>query len=61
VPVVFEDNWWGDASGPSGTGDPVSTDVDFDPWLTTRPSCGIGIFADGFESGDWSAWSTAVF
>lgn len=31
-------NWWGDASGPSGeglgTGDAVSTNVDFDPWLT---------------------------
>ena len=30
------DNWWGDASGPSGegsgTGDAVSTNVDFDPW-----------------------------
>src|SRR5581483_6685928 len=31
-------NWWGDASGPSGsgpgTGDSVSDDVDFEPWLT---------------------------
>jgi len=30
-------NWWGDASGPSGvglgTGDAVSDNVDFDPWL----------------------------
>ncbi|HOU41576.1 MAG TPA: right-handed parallel beta-helix repeat-containing protein, partial [Promineifilum sp.] len=30
-------NWWGDASGPSGagsgTGDTVSTEVDFTPWL----------------------------
>ena len=32
-------NWWGDLSGPNsaanplGTGDPVSTDVDVDPWL----------------------------
>ncbi len=32
-------NWWGDASGPSdagpGTGDTVSTEVDFTPWLYT--------------------------
>ena len=34
-----ENNWWGDASGPyhatlnpSGTGDEVSDNVDFDPW-----------------------------
>jgi len=30
-------NWWGDASGPNGegpgTGDAVSTNVDFEPWL----------------------------
>ena len=35
-PVDAEDNWWGDDSGPSvngpGTGDAVSTNVDFDPW-----------------------------
>ena len=32
-------NWWGDVSGPSGvgpgTGDAVSANVDFEPWLTT--------------------------
>ena len=32
-----ENNWWGDASGPSGqgpgTGDAVSTKVDYTPWL----------------------------
>lgn len=35
--VNAQNNWWGDASGPSGegsgTGDAVSTNVDFDPWL----------------------------
>jgi len=36
--VTAEDNWWGDASGPThssnigGIGDPVSDNVDFDPW-----------------------------
>lgn len=36
--VDATENWWGDASGPggrgSGTGDAVSEDVDYDPWLT---------------------------
>ncbi|UCF71440.1 MAG: right-handed parallel beta-helix repeat-containing protein [candidate division WOR-3 bacterium] len=40
-PVIAENNWWGDASGPyhpttnpGGTGDTVSDYVDFEPWLT---------------------------
>jgi len=35
--VDATDNWWGDDSGPSGegsgTGDEVSTDVNYDPWI----------------------------
>jgi len=37
VPVDAENNWWGDASGPGGsgpgTGDAVSNYVDYTPWL----------------------------
>jgi hypothetical protein len=40
--IDAEDNWWGDSSGPSGagsgSGDAVSTNVDFDPWLAAPPS-----------------------
>jgi len=32
-PVTAEHNWWGHASGPSGSGDAVSGNVDYDPWL----------------------------
>ncbi len=46
VSVDAENNWWGDMSGPGGvgpgTGNPVSTYVDFDPWLT-GPVQGIGV------------------
>jgi len=40
--VNAEDNWWGDDSGPSGagpgSGDPVNTNVDFDPWKGKQTS-----------------------
>ena len=41
----FENNWWGDASGPThssnllGTGDAVSDNVDFEPWSFTPDPC----------------------
>jgi hypothetical protein len=40
--VNAENNWWGDASGPgpTGSGNPVSGNVDFDPWLLAKvPPC----------------------
>jgi hypothetical protein len=42
--IDAETNWWGDASGPyhatlnpTGTGNAVSDNVDFDPWLGAAP------------------------
>lgn len=41
VAVNAENNWWGAADGPGGAGggagNPVSTNVDFDPFLTASP------------------------
>ena len=43
-PVSAENNWWGDVSGPShpsnplGTGQLVTDNVDFDPWLGQPPN-----------------------
>ena len=37
ITIDAENNWWGDTSGPSGagpgSGDAVSANVDYDPWL----------------------------
>jgi hypothetical protein len=50
VTVNAENNWWGDATGPyhgttnpSGLGDQVSDDVDYDPWLTSAVTMFVNI------------------
>lgn len=60
VLVDAKDNWWGDASGPyhptlnpSGLGDPVTDNVDFDPWELNYPACapvgGVWVPINKFE------------
>ena len=66
--VDATNNWWGDASGPSGeglgTGDAVSDNVDFMPWLieedgaeTTETDTGTGVDAEASTT-DVSATAT---
>ncbi len=51
--VMAENNWWGDASGPSGqgpgSGDAVSINVDFEPWLSEPVSDGMCAMLVGID------------
>ncbi len=59
--IDFKNTWWGDASGPmhfsnpDGSGDKVSDNVLFDPWLTSDPlgkskCCSSVLFLPGIEA-----------
>jgi len=67
-PLDAENNWWGDASGPSGegggTGDVVSENVDFFPWLLSE-DCNdyTELLADIVVDDDWGVhpdWYTVT-
>jgi len=49
VTVNAEDNYWGASDGPGpvgpGSGDKVSTMVDYDPWLTASSPCTVPLSA----------------
>jgi hypothetical protein len=53
--IDAECNWWGDVSGPSdygsGSGDAVSDNVDFEPWLLSEAPDAVcyEYYEDGFE------------
>lgn len=60
-PLNAENNWWGSASGPGpvgpGTGDNVSTNVDYDPWSLAQVTMATSAAA---EVGDLVIMDTNV-
>lgn len=64
VTINSEYNWWGDVSGPGGagfgTGDVVSNNVDYDPWLDSPYPAGQPINFTGQKKSDVPAGTTEV-
>lgn len=68
VGLWLEDNYWGAADGPSGTGSGTgdeilvsgSGSVDFTPWLTSPNEVCVFIFVDGFDGGNADQWDGVV-
>lgn len=60
IPVMAKNNWWGNMSGPfhpiknpAGTGNPVTDNVEFDPWEkahSDKKCCSSIIFIPGLEA-----------
>jgi len=64
IPIDAENNWWGSSSGPyhatnlGGTGDDVSNNVDFDPWVGKPVQTTTGTGPASFTSS--SGWTVDV-
>ena len=62
--VNATNNWWGDVSGPSsvghGTGDKVSANVDYDPWLDAPYPGGQPINFTGAQTTTTSTGTTEI-
>jgi len=56
-PIPAENNWWGDSSGPAptGSGDLVVGNVDYDPWLS---SCPLALPGDWQNLGSGNFYAT---
>ena len=58
-------NWWGDASGPGGvgpgSGDAVSDNVDYEPWLVAPSACTLPINADFIANREIGVEDMTVF
>lgn len=65
IPVDGTCNWWGNVSGPSGagpgTGDSVSANVTFSPWLLSSDLGGATCAAPATATPTHTATSTATF
>ena len=62
--ITAENNWWGDASGPSGegsgSGDAVSANVDFNPWSDEPWSMISAYYGDISQDGTVSPYDASL-